>query len=139
MFHFAQSQALERDRAGNKKPRVFTLGALFRKLELCLEPDPDATTPVTASSSWFSPPVLLRVDHIIIFVDVKSHIRRVGLFLFDTPAVAFFIANDSGGRIRAQSHDPKQAQGGYSYVSHDFSPLSFWRPLICFIPSQESG
>src|ERR1041384_5006490 len=111
MFHLAQSQGLERDRAGNKKPRALKLGAFFKELELCLEPDPHATTPVTASSSWFSPPVLLRVDDIVVFVDVKSHIRRVGMFLFDTPAVAFFVANDSGGSIRAECDDPKQAQG----------------------------
>jgi hypothetical protein len=67
-----------------KSPGPSARGFLQR-VGLCLEPDPDATTPVTASSSWFSPPVLLRVDHIIVFVDVKSHIRRVCMFLFDTP------------------------------------------------------
>jgi hypothetical protein len=57
-------------------------------------------------------------------------VRRIGIFLFDTPAVAVVIANDCGRGVRTQSDDAEQRQKGGSYILHGFlSPSASNTPL----------
>jgi hypothetical protein len=86
-----------------------------------LEADPNAAPPIAASCSWLSPLVLLGVDHVIVLVDMQSHVRRISIFLFDTPAVTVVIANDCSRGVRTQSDKAKQLPGAYPIRS-----VSIW-------------
>jgi len=65
-----------------------------------LKANPNAATIVAATRTGLSPLVLLGIDDVIVLIDMHSNVRRIGMFLFDSPAVTLVIANDCGRGVR---------------------------------------
>jgi hypothetical protein len=85
------------------------------------ELDPKPLTPV-ASAFVLTPTIFIGFSISpapIVAIDVETKLGPILVFLFDVPAVAFFIANDRGRRTRrSQSKNAEGSERGTYKILH---------------------
>src|SRR5215213_563180 len=88
-----------------------------------LEAYPNTTTPISRSRPWVAPLIFVRVDDVIVSVDLDTSVWWIGVFVLHLPAIAFVIANHGCRHSgRHQSDGTCSSQHHNSGTFHSASP-----------------